>query len=178
MDWALALTLPNAERRFSADLTRREFPHHVFWLERRLVRRGRVITVLRPAFNRYVFVPFDRAWRILREFWRVATLVTMGGNLARIPAAHVKALVSRCRPGCIIPVEYVPRWHQGDRVHIAGYGPMSGQRAVYDHSLNDDRSCLLINWMGQMARISVNDADIESELASRKRGRRRPQRRY
>ena len=66
-DWALATTPPNAEYVVSADLHRFGYTH---WMFKRGVTRayqGKIVSSFRPAFPRYIMVPFEQCWSVMQR---------------------------------------------------------------------------------------------------------------
>jgi hypothetical protein len=68
-DWALATTPPNAEHLVSADLLRLGYDHKLFKRRSTHVWHGRIVIGMPPAFPRYIMVPLEECWEILRDVW-------------------------------------------------------------------------------------------------------------
>ena len=159
--WALAITTRGGERLASAELARWQFPHHIFWLRVEQVRRGRVHERLVPAFARYVFVPFADCWRIVENIWHVCSLVKCGDEPVCAPENEVENLVERCGGTNVLPYVVPAKFTQGDAVVINGYGPLRDLKGFYDHALGSGRACLLLDWMGRMVPVEVEEAEVE-----------------
>lgn len=175
-DWALAVVGPNAENAASRELVRYSYPH--IWFKKRTQRvwRGRVCEVLQPAFPRYLWVPFETAWDVLRDVSRVLALVSFGEGLERVPGHVVEQLIARCGGGDVLPPEAVPaRFRQGDRVLIKGANPLAGQIAIYEYPITHGRALAQILWLGAWRPVALDEADLEMfENKKKKRRRNRP----
>lgn len=179
-DWALATTPPNAEHLVSADLLRLGYDHKLFKRRSTRVWHGRVVIGMPPAFPRYIMVPLEQCWEILRDVWRVMGIVCFGEEVARVRSGVVQQLVERCGGSDVLPQEVVPEpYAYGERVHVGGTGLISGHDATYESLTEDGKLRLVFDMMGRMVPIDVDERDVFSVLKKqkRKRGRRRNHRR-
>jgi transcription antitermination factor NusG len=177
-DWALATTPPNAEHLVSADLLRLGYPHWLFKRRTTRVWHGRIIVGMPAAFPRYVMIPFELCWEILRDAWRVLGVVCFGEQVARVRERDVDELIERCGGSDVLPTEVVPEpYAYGERVHVGGTGLISGHDATYDSVTEDGKLRLNFDMMGRMVPIDVDERDVfsvaKTEKRKRKRGRRR-----
>lgn len=177
MGWALATTIPNTERIVCVELKRLNIPHIWFQHRRRIVQRGRVVSRLVSAFPRYVFVPVESAWEVVRLVWRVIGLVIFGSELAVVPQREIDRLKGLGGGSDILPTPAVPEpFRTGERVHVGGYGPLAGHDAVYQEIATEGRVRLLFDWMGRLVPIDVDSRDVSStidiEIKKKKRRRR------
>ena len=178
MSWVLATTIPNTERLVCEDLKRLKFPHIWFKQRRRVVWRGRVVSRITSAFPRYVFVPLEQAWEVVRSVWRVLGLVSFGGELAVVPQREIDRLRRLCPDGDTLPLPVVPeRFRAGEQVHVGGYGPLSGHGAIYQEIATEGRVRLLFDWMGRMVPIDVDERDVSSSSSATKTEKRLKRRR-
>ena len=138
------------------------------------VWHGRIVVGMPAAFPRYVMVPLELAWEILRDVWRVLGIVCFGETVARVREREVEALVERCGGGDVLPVEAVPEpYVYGERVHVGGTGLIAGHDAIYDSVTEDGKLRLSFDMMGRMVPIDVDQRDVFSvaKKPKRKRGR-------
>ena len=177
VDWALATTPPNAEHLVSADLRRYGYEHWLFKRRTTRVWHGRVVIGMPAAFPRYVMVPWELCWDIVRDVWRVLGIVVFGEEVARVRGGEVEALVERCGGGDVLPPEIVPEpYARGERVHVGGTGLISGHDATYDSITEDGKLRLVFDMMGRMVPIDVDERDVFSIAKKAKRRRRRGRR--
>lgn len=177
-DWALATTPPNAERLVAADLESHGYDH---WLFKRSVTRayrGQVSEFHLPAFPRYIFVPFEAAWEVILDVWRILGFVCFGDQIARVRECDVDYLVDRCGGSDVLPPEIIPEpYARGERVHVGGYGLISGHDAIYDRVVENGKLRVLFDMMGRMVPIDVDECDVSTIVRKRCRKRRRNGRR-
>jgi transcription antitermination factor NusG len=175
-DWALATTPPNAEHLVSADLLRLGYEHKLFKRRSTRVWHGRIVLSMPPAFPRYIMVPFDQAWDIAHNVWRVMGLVCFGERIARVRDRDVEQLVRRCGGGDVLPSEVAPEpFVPGERVHVVGTGLIAGHDAVYTRVTEDGKLRLSFDMMGRMVLIDVDKRDVFSiaKILKLRRKRRR-----
>jgi transcription antitermination factor NusG len=172
-DWALAITPPNAEHLVSADLLRLGYNHKLFKRRSTRVWHGRIVIGMPPAFPRYVMVPLEQCWEILRDVWRVMGIVCFGEDVARVRGREVQQLIDRCGGGDVLPAEVVPEpYTHGERVHVGGTGLISGHDATYDSLTEDGKLRLVFDMMGRLVPIDVDKRDVFSVVKKPKRRRR------
>ena len=177
-DWALATTPPNAEHLVSADLRDCGYPHWLFKRKTTRVWHGRVVVGMPAAFPRYVMVPLELCWEILRDIWRVMGIVCFGDVVAKVSEREVDKLVERCGGGDVLPPEIIPEpYVHGERVHVGGTGLISGHDANYDSVTEDGKLRLSFDMMGRMVLIDVDERDVFSVAKKTKKRRRRNGRR-
>jgi transcription antitermination factor NusG len=179
-DWALATTPPNAEHLVSADLRDRGYPHWLFKRRSTRVWHGRIVLSMPAAFPRYVMIPIELCWEIMRDVWRVLGIVCFGENVARVREREVQQLVERCGGGDVLPAEVVPEpFLHGERVHVGGTGLIAGHDAVYNSVTEDGKLRLSFDFLGRLVPIDVDKRDVFSISKKTKRRRRhRPGRRH
>lgn len=167
--WALAVTVPQNEFLVCRELRDRfQLPHHFFLQNKRLVLRGQVIQRPVPAFPRYILVPFEAAWEVIRQCWRVIDLVHFGEQVAPVPQAEVDRLLARCQGvgDHVLPAVEVPEpFKLGETVQVGGYGVMSGHSGIYQHRVDDGKLCVLFEWGGRWVPIDVDERDVSAVVA-------------
>ena len=179
MDWALATTPPNAEHLVSADLSRLGYPHWLFKRRSTRVSHGRIVLSMPPAFPRYIMVEIGQCWDVLRDVWRVLGIVCFGEEVARVKGREIDQLVERCNGGDVLPQDQMPEpFLRGERVHVGGYGLISGHDATFECTTEDGKLRLHFDMMGRMVPIDVDKRDVSSivSIATKKRKRRKRRR--
>jgi transcription antitermination factor NusG len=171
-DWVLATTPPNAEHLVTVDLHRCGYPYKIFKRSVTRAYHGRVIHSLRPAFPRYLFVPFEQAWDVLHDVWRVLGIVCFSEQVARVPEREIDLLVTRCNGGNVLPLEKTPElFAQGEKVHVGGYGLIAGHDALYQGVVEDGKLRVLFDMLGRMVPIDVDQRDVFAVQRHRRRRR-------
>ena len=176
MDWALALSSPNAEHLLARDLRDAGYEHHFF---KRMVSRawhGKIVDFVRPAFPRYVFVAFENCYEVAREVWRVLGIVCFGEEVARVKGDEVERLVERCNGGDVLPPEELPEpFMCGATVHLGGVGIFAGHDAVYDRMIEGGKLRVMVSMFGRAVPVDIDARDVSSvvDKPRRYRGRRK-----
>jgi transcription antitermination factor NusG len=156
--------VPNAEGAVSALLSARAIEHHVFRIKRNVIKRGRVVDVLPPAFPRYIFIQNQDCSRVRNEITDVVGLVRFGDNFPEeMTEDVVDGLRARCYQDSDILTVDVPdstRFKLGDWVDVIGVGSAFGHHGLYQYALPLGRACVWFDWMGQMVPVDVDERDL------------------
>jgi transcription antitermination factor NusG len=177
-NWAVAITLPNSERRVARKLKDGDVGHRLFLQRRSRVYRGRVIERLAPALPRYILIEIERCWEIALQTKGVVGLVKFGDQLAILRDSELRRFESYCDGDVLKPLAIVEPFEKGELVKIKGYGLLAGQTATYDGLIEGGKMRLLIGWMGRLVPIEVDNREVESYARyERKRRKRRNKRR-
>lgn len=169
--WSLAIISPNRELSTSRALSDWNFTHHVFKIRRRGVHRGRARDRLLPAFPGYLFIVAQNAWDTLRIFFGIANFVGHGHAIE----AAVNSLLRIADENGVIPTPELSsqRFKLGDRVVINGIGVLAGQRAIFQHLVDETRAMVLIDWMGRYVPIAIDERDLVLEASDKPKPRRK-----
>lgn len=176
-DWALAITIPNGERRVSEQMIRRDLPFHIFQRRLTLAHRGRLIQRLVPAFPRYVFIPFVTCWETVSSVSGFTGLVSFGNGPEKVDDKIVEEIKSICPGGILLEDEKkTSRFNFGDPVSV-----LENQFGTYHHHCGDGRAVILLNWMGRLVFVNVQECDLREvkrppQLCKVRRRRRRRRR--
>ena len=176
--WALITVAPNMETSVSKVLTCLDFDHIVFRVRRRIVYRGRVIERILPVFPGYIFVLARNAWRAIQEIIGVLGFVrTLDGRPETVPNRVVNGLRAQSDEKGVLswpPPAYISsRFRVGDIVRVYPAGIPEGLRGVFHQLLTPERAVILLDWMGRMVPLSVDERDLIAVPQRRKRRRRR-----
>jgi transcription antitermination factor NusG len=164
----------NAEHLVGADLDRFGYTYHLFKRSISRAWHGQIVSTFRPAFPRYIMVPFELCWEVLHDVWRIISIVCFGEEVARVREREVEMLVARCGGSDVLPPELVPELYaRGERVHIGGVGLIAGHDAIYDSMVEDGKLRVMIDMMGRMVPIDVDQRDVSVAVSKRRRKRRR-----
>lgn len=181
--WGLAITAPSAETKVASSLTRHQIPHHLFRYRDRIVRRGKIIEILRPAFRPYVFVQIleDVFWHRIREVLGVLGFLHYDDGSPQIVLSNqINDLLKRATDDILHDVSTVSKFAHGDRVRFVGDNLFFGNIGYYDHPLDGGKAWVQLPWASGMAGMRVDERDLESvsditrkRQRSRRGGRRR-----
>jgi transcription antitermination factor NusG len=111
----------------------------------------------------------------------VLGVVAFGDELAVVPQREIDRLRKLGNGSDILPPPVKPEpFKTGTRVHVGGYGPLSGHDAVYQEIATEGRLRLLFDWMGRMVPIDVDQRDVRAEtpIENEKKRRRSKRRKY
>jgi hypothetical protein len=179
MPWALAISPTNRELSIARSLTRWNFPNLVFKIRNRIVRRGRLVDHVRPAFPRYIFCdPLDKYHQMRARFGIVDFVRDDGERIATVPDHALKSLRDIADDEDVLPSPNKPsaRFKLGDRVMIRGSTMLAGYPAIFQHAVDESRAIVLIDWMGRWCPVGVDERDLENELTEAPRRKRRRRR--
>jgi transcription antitermination factor NusG len=176
LTWALATVRANTENSVARALTKRGLPFHIFKYQAKIIRLRKVVTVLRPLFPRYVFVPFDRAWQACR-IDNVLGLVCFGESVAAISHVHVENL-AKSGTNDVIPIKDAteaarPKYRAGDRI-IAIVGLFVGHQGIVQRPLSNGRVRCQFDYMGK--RVISDMPPLELCLLQRRVAKKRKRR--
>lgn len=153
--WFLAQLKPNSHGIAERNLARQGLPSFLPRLDETRRARGRFVTALRPLFPGYIFVALDIAagrWRAVNSTHGISRLVRFGAAPAPVPPGLIAGLMARCDAvGRLGPAAGLA---PGDRVRVTG-GPFAGFLASIEAIAPDRRVWLLLESMGQQARVAV-----------------------
>jgi transcription antitermination factor NusG len=166
VSWSLALTRPQTEFAVSRAIERwwPEQKHIVFRIRKRIVCRGKVIEVERPAWPRYLFLhEIGSIWVELRErISGLADLVRQGSQVAILPDGVVNSLLAVSND-LIIPTPDVahPRFHYGDRVIIHSEKvALDRQVAIFQRLVTESQALVEIDWFGRPVPVQLDERNL------------------
>lgn len=167
--WALAITAPNCEMKTSARLGAIGVQHHLFKCRDQVIRRGRQVLRIIPAWSRYIFVNvMDGAWHQIERVKGVMGFVKFGNEYALISEQIVKHWKSQADENdCLREFDNLlgTRFRFGDKITINDTSVAYGMEGIYQYLLRPGRACVLIPWLGQMVPAEV-DEDCIDKLAN------------
>ena len=121
-------------------------------------RRGRWKPVTEPLFPGYLFVSLvlgadDPA--PIRSTVGCIGLVRFGQNHTPVPSSLIAALQGTSDGAVDAPLPF----NQGDKVRLIA-GPFAGIEAVFDMPSGEDRAQVLLQLLGKVQRLTVNQDDL------------------
>lgn len=166
-DWYVVQAKRSEEHRIVQHLVRkhvRTFLPLLEVLQRR--RAGRMRRSLEPLFPGYLFVHMPgleahpEVWYAVRWTPGVRRILGTDDTPVAMPPGAIRAVRAR-----IADLGYVrprPRFQPGDTVRIR-LGPFAGLEAVFDRPMpRSGRVRLLLQLLGQLRRVEVDELDLES----------------
>ena len=156
--WYAVATKARDEAIAKANLERQGYQVFLPTISLKKRRRGRWTPAIEPLFPGYLFVALalgadDPA--PIRSTVGCIGLVRFGQNHTPVPSSLIAAL-QRTSDGAIdAPLPF----HQGDKVHLIA-GPFAGIEAVFDMPRGEDRAQVLLELLGKVQRLTVNQDDL------------------
>jgi transcriptional antiterminator RfaH len=153
---------PRQERVANRNLERQGFETYLPVTQQRRRRLGRSIMVIEPMFPRYLFIRLDSRhdnWGPIRSTLGVTALVRFGQFPAPVPDELIGNLRQRDdEEGIQQLLEYAYR--PGEPLRIAE-GVMAGFEGIYLARSAKDRVLVLLEILGQQARVELARDTIE-----------------
>ncbi len=162
--WFVVHTRAHGEQRAYENLCRQGFDA---WLPRYRKKRrhaGRLETVLRPLFPRYLFVSVDLAaerWRAILSTFGVAGLVGAVDGPEPVPDGVVNALRARADADGCFTLHRAATMKPGQPVRI-GAGPFQDIEGIFQAPSDAERVVILLQLMGRTVSITVPASDIDA----------------
>lgn len=172
MAWALVTTQPNCERKVGEELTDRKMPFHFFKRKTLSAHRGCLVEKIIPAFPRYMFVPFEKCFDVVREVAGATGVVCFNNRPSLIDQSVVDEIRSRCVGDILIEEESSSKKFKfGDEVIVSSLSKIG----KYHHSDRGGRAVVLIEILGRSVFVNVNESEL-SAYSRKRRSRRSRQR--
>ena len=155
--WYLIRTKYGNEEHAQANLERQGFETYKPLISLEKIARGKLQTVVEPAFRGYVFVSFDPATQSafkINNTQGVYGLVTFGGLIASIPDYVVDSIVKAFER-----FEHSDSYKSGEGVRIVG-GPFEGFDAIFSEPDGDNRSIILLTLLNKRMEITIENKFI------------------
>jgi transcriptional antiterminator RfaH len=164
MQWYAVHTKPSREEMAVENLQRQGYPTYLP-RQRRVVRHARKReVVLRPLFQRYLFVGIDRArtaWRPVLSTFGVAGVVCGGGEPLPVASEVIELLKAREREGAFDVTSILGRLKPGDRVRVSD-GPFADFVGRIVVACTAARVTILLEFLGRVVKAEVPAVSIEA----------------
>jgi transcriptional antiterminator RfaH len=156
--WYAVATKARDEAVAKANLERQDYQVFLPAISLKKRRRGRWTPVTEPLFPGYLFVSLllgadDPA--PIRSTVGCIGLVRFGQTYAPVPSGLIAALKSRPEGAIDAPLPF----NHGDKVRLIA-GPFAGIEAVFDMPRGEDRAQVLLELLGKVQRLTVNQDDL------------------
>lgn len=156
--WYVIYTHANSETKALGHLARQGFRAYLPRCEKRRRHAGRVETVRRPLFPRYLFVSLD----VLHEPWRqilstigVSDLVRHGDRPLALPAGVVEEIEQREADGAFAQAGAVRALRIGDHVRIV-HGAFADLVGRFFGMSDCERVFVLLDLLNRQVRAEVS----------------------
>jgi len=156
--WYAVVTKVRDEAIAKANLERQDYQVFLPTISLKKRRRGRWVPVTEPLFPGYLFVSLvlgadDPA--PIRSTVGCLGLVRFGQTHIPVPSSLIAALKGTSEGAVDAPLPF----NQGDKVRLIA-GPFTGIEAVFDMPRGDDRAEVLLELLGKVQRLTVNQNDL------------------
>lgn len=166
--WYLVQTKPAGESTAEKNLLRQGYEVYLPRLLQ-LTRRGGILREKVVAlFPRYLFVRLREGRQALspvRSSVGVTNVVRFGAEYAVVPEVVIRDLQARADPRSgLHRLAPPPALRPGTSVRIES-GPLSGMQGLFEREAGEDRVMILLNLLGQCARVLVSMHSITPAAA-------------
>ena len=156
--WYAVATKARDEAIAKANLERQDYRVFLPTISLKKRRRGRWVPVTEPLFPGYLFVSLvlgadDPA--PIRSTVGCTGLVRFGQTHTPVPSSLIAALQGTSDGALDTPLPF----NQGDKVRVVA-GPFAGLEAVFDMPRGEDRAQVLLELLGKVQRLTVNQDDL------------------
>ena len=156
--WYAVATKARGEAIAKANLERQHYQVFLPTIRLKKRRRGRWTPVTEPLFPGYLFVSLalgadDPA--PIRSTVGCIGLVRFGQTHTPVPSSLIAALHGTSQGALDTPLPF----NQGDKVRVIA-GPFAGLEAVFDMPRGEDRAQVLLELLGKVQRLMVNQDDL------------------
>ena len=155
--WYLIRTKYGNEETAQANLERQGFETYKPLISLEKITRGKLATVVEPAFRGYVFVSFDpetQSAMSINSTQGVYGLVNFGGCIISIPGYVIDRIKKTFED-----YEHSDGYKRGENVRIIG-GPFKGLDAIFSEPDGDKRSVIMLNLLNQNKAITISNKYI------------------
>ena len=157
--WYLLYSKSRQEQRAQQHLANQGFESFAPHILVKKLRAGKTVEINEPLFPRYIFLKCPKALNLstIRSTRGVAGLVRFGDTLARVPSALVHNLLQQQ----IVLQQQTPTqpFQPGDTLEILN-GPFASLNAVFQQADGEQRSIILLNFVGQQLQLSFENKDL------------------
>jgi transcriptional antiterminator RfaH len=156
MQWYVIHTKPRQEQRAVENLERQGYRAWLPTIEMERLRRGKLVRVIEPMFNRYLFIQLDKTqsnWSPIRSTLGVNKLVSFGN----VPAVVPDTLIDLLRQSDGRQREFLLK--EGDAVQFVS-GPLQGVEGILQQRDGELRAMVLIELISQPQQISTPIQDL------------------
>ncbi len=158
--WYLASAKPRQEQRAVENLANQEIRAFSPMIKVEKIRAGKKVVVEEAMFASYVFINLsqeDGLWHKVRSTRGIRNWVRFSGQTAKLPGDLINSLIhtNNNQQDQLIK----PCFEAGELVSILS-GPFAGLKGVYQASSGEERSMILIQFLGNSNRLNLSNCQI------------------
>ncbi len=160
--WYLVYTKPRQEDVAKTNLERQGFSTYLPRIRQARRRQNRRVLVVEAMFPRYLFIQLDPQqdnWAPIRSTLGVSALVRFGPYPTPVPEGLLAVLRGREDADGIQQLP-PPAFKPGEALRIAE-GAFAGYDGIFLARSGRDRVVVLLDIMGQQARVELGEGDVE-----------------
>ena len=161
--WYLIYSKSRQEQRAQQHLANQGFESFAPQITVKKIRAGKTVQLTEPLFPRYIFLKCPQTPNLstIRSTRGVAGLVRFGDKLATVPSSLINHLLkNQLQLQQQLPAQ---PFQPGDKLEILN-GPFASLNAVFQQADGEQRSIILLNFLGQQMQLSLENKDL-SKLA-------------
>ncbi|EJI85729.1 transcriptional activator RfaH [Alishewanella aestuarii B11] len=158
-NWYLIYSKSQQEQRAQQHLANQGFESFAPQITVKKIRAGKTVQLTEPLFPRYIFLKCPQTPNLstIRSTRGVAGLVRFGDKLATVPSSLINHLLkNQLELQQQMPVQ---PFQPGDKLEILN-GPFANLNAVFQQADGEQRSIILLNFLGQQLQLSLENKDL------------------
>ncbi|MGX5201590.1 transcription/translation regulatory transformer protein RfaH [Aliikangiella sp. IMCC44632] len=159
-EWYLAASKPKQEMRAIENLENQGIKAFTPLIKVEKIRAGKRKIVEEAMFSGYVFInvaPTDGLWHKVKSTRGIRDWVKLAGSAAKVPAELVNSLIEGVAKAQQAKV--LSCFKPGDSVVILD-GPFKGLNGIFEMPDGEQRSMVLIDFLGKQNRVPVPNEQI------------------
>lgn len=158
-NWYLIYSKSRQEQRAQQHLANQGFESFAPQITVKKIRAGKTVQLTEPLFPRYIFLKCPQTPNLstIRSTRGVAGLVRFGDTLATVPSSLIHCLLKNQ----LVLQQQLPAqpFQPGDKLEILN-GPFASLNAVFQQADGEQRSIILLNFLGQQLQLSLENKDL------------------
>ncbi|TQV82999.1 transcription/translation regulatory transformer protein RfaH [Aliikangiella coralliicola] len=161
--WYLATSKPRQELRAIENLTNQGIKAYSPTINVEKIRAGKRKIVSEAMFTGYVFVnlsPEDGLWHKVKSTRGIRDWVRFSGETAKLPEKLVESFISQESSNTNKITKKC--FDEGQSVRVLS-GPFRGLKGIYEASSGEERSMILIDFLGKVNQLTVKNEQIATD---------------
>lgn len=159
--WAVAMTKSSSEHLAQHHLGRQGF---TTFLPKFITNVGKDLKI-KVLFPRYIFVWIELQWSVINSTRGVTRLIMNESKPAVVPTRIIESLMKRQNSKGLITLSEQPKFALGEKVRVVN-NTMEGYIAVYDGMRPNERARVLLELLGQVVPVELDERDLAPVVTS------------